>query len=187
MGNFADWISALAGAGALAAAVWAGVTAKRLYDIERERDDRAVERLRRESASLVSAWIGVHSEQPDVPEDRQQRKFGVVVANRGTTPIHDIRVSSRNQDNRAQKPIEHRILPPGVYFIAESKDPQAKFPWKFPEQVSTLAGRVRPVTAARNWAVTDLTFRDSNGVQWRRDLQGNLTEVVDQPEQPPST
>lgn len=44
MGTVPEWISVLVAAAALIAAVWAGLTSKRLFDVERKRDEVALDR-----------------------------------------------------------------------------------------------------------------------------------------------
>lgn len=81
MSDFPSWISALTAVGALVAAVWAGLTAKRLYVIESHRDEDQAFLRRSAAAQLVSAWPAVL-----LKSEGTTKSFGLVIFNGGSTP-----------------------------------------------------------------------------------------------------
>ena len=64
--TIANWISSVATALAVLAAVWAGITAKKVYAIEesRERDRQLSDQQRQ--AELVASWVS-WTDQPRMP------------------------------------------------------------------------------------------------------------------------
>lgn len=171
MGLVAEVVSALAAVGALVAAVWAGITAKRLYLIEAERDRMEMVRERRRGAARVSAWVCTHfANEGSVSGSRRD---GILIANLGECPIYDVEVSSTNKLGQEQALLKQNVLPPGQYFVASTND---AYQWAFPDQVESLEGTLRPITKKAEWRVTRMSFADADGLRWARDDKGRLSE-----------
>lgn len=166
MSAIPSWISALASVGALLAAVVAGVTARRLYGIEREREHRLTEADERRQAVRVSAWVA-----EVVGPNAGERSPGVVVVNASQTAVRDVLVSVIEPDDRRRAALRLAILPPGEYFAAAQPPP---YHWGFPNLLSALEYPARPVMRSRQWRVTEVTFRDAADRSWRRDDAGVL-------------
>lgn len=157
----AEWVSAVAALCALGAAVWAGLQAKRLYQVEADRDRQAADDREAADARRVNAWVAAHVR----PGDEDYFRPGLSLANAGSAPIFDIEVESNQQNGRSQHPMTLRVLPPGEYFVGASKD---QFHWQYLEPASAFDGHLRPITRQQHWRVTMLTFTDSGGVRWQR-------------------
>ncbi|MGO4956070.1 hypothetical protein ACTQ49_02135 [Luteococcus sp. Sow4_B9] len=169
MGNLSEVVSALAAVGALVAAVWAGLTAKKLYDMETRRDEMSSELQRRRAASRVSAWVCTHF--PEGVNEGANRRDGVIIANQGDCPIYDVRIESTGKDGLQKKEIVQHVLPPGEYFVGSRSD---AFQWDSPDQTQCLEGIIRPITKKPDWRVTQLKFQDADGNRWLRDERGRL-------------
>ncbi len=163
-----SWISAVAAAGALAAAVVAGVTARRLYAIERARDRRASAADARRQAAAISAWVA-----EAVGPNPDERSPGVVVANASDTAVRDVSISVVMPSGQ-KDPLRLTVLPPGDYFTVA--EPTA-YHWGFPNRLDALQYPVRPVMRSREWYVAELRFRDAADREWRRDGTGTLRPV----------
>lgn len=175
MGNAAEWVGALAGVGALIAAIFAGIYGARLYRVEAERDRVERERRAREEPSRVNAWQAVKVCDGS-------RKYGLVVANRGENPVYDVDLAAMTwakgaaQDATQLTPLRLRILPPGTYYFEHVG---GQFHWDFGEDVAAVDGTVRPVMKTDKLAVQGLEFRDSADIRWRRDASGLLAPADD--------
>lgn len=168
-----EGISAIATAGALVAAVAAGVQAKRLYVIESTRDEQTKEAERRHHATQISAWAGMQILPGGEPI------FGVVVRNSSDDPAYDVRVFCHGFST--DKTPALRCVPPGVYFVPNSDQRKADgriFRWDYMKPVAEIRDPVRPFTASDNRGVDALTFRDNSGVAWHRTARGELTRAV---------
>lgn len=89
MGTVPEWISVLVAAAALIAAVWAGLTSKRLFDVERKRDEVALDRREKEQASEIAAWCVTY----DTPADQPSPK-GLLIHSSSNAPVFDVKVLS---------------------------------------------------------------------------------------------
>lgn len=174
MGTTPEWISVIVAAAALAAAIWAGLTSKRLFDVERNRDKIALERREKEQASEIAAWCVTHDTPAGLPSPK-----GLLIHNSSNAPVFDVKVQSTysrskrgNPEN--QKPLEMSVLTPGDYATLED----VHYPWQFPETQSMVEEKVgsklRPVTNNPGWMVTKIEFVDSYGTSWLRDVRGQL-------------
>ncbi|MCT1803870.1 hypothetical protein VVR84_15245 [Kocuria carniphila] len=177
MGTVPEWISVLVAAAALIAAVWAGLTSKRLFDVERKRDEVALDRREKEQASEIAAWSVTY----DTPADQPSPK-GLLIHNSSNAPVFDVKVLStysktKRDTPETQKPLTMSVLTPGDYAAIEDD----KFPWKFPETQSRVEekvhSRLRPVTNNPGWMVTGIAFVDSYGTSWLRDERGQLLRL----------
>lgn len=155
-----DWITALAALGALAAAIWAGLTSKRLYQVEAKRDVVSDERRARQQASGVAAWCVF------CPESRQR---GLLLHNSSEAPVFEVEVLSTFAPTQKATPVEQHpltltLLPPGDYVANED----ASYHWSLPDERHTVSGTVRPVLKNSGWTVTAIRFTDAHGVRWER-------------------
>ena len=174
MGTFPEWLSVLVAAAALGAAIWAGLTSKRLFDVERERDRIENDRRAKQQASEIAAWCVTY----DTPVNQPSPK-GLLIHNSSNAPVFDVKVLStysktKRENPETQKPLTMSVLTPGDYATIEDD----KYPWKFPETQSRVEEKVgsklRPVTNNPGWMVTGIAFVDSYGTSWLRDERGQL-------------
>lgn len=163
LGTPAEWLSALAALGALVAAVWAGMIARRLYGIERARDRARVASERRRDAALVHAWTACWF------DDQGVRYDGLVISNTSSNPVFGMVVESVSYDGSQQPKLRLSLVPPGRYFVARSNE---KYRWEFPELIEHLEGSLRPIMRNREWRVTRMLFQDVRGVSWIRTERG---------------
>ncbi len=166
MPSVTDWITAVTAVLALLAAVWAGTTARRLHGIESDRDRRTREAAVREQARNINAWCVV-------TDPAGRRRDGLLVSNTSDSPVYAVEVRSQDRNERVQFPLTLTLLPPGDFVVVED----ATYHWTFPESVESMGVAIRPVTKHEYWRVTEVTFADSSGVTWRRDRDGQLTQL----------
>lgn len=166
MGSVADWVNALAAIGALGAAIYAGLVARHLYEIESNRDLAASTERRREQATAISAWVSVTAEE--------NYTAGVEIINVSPAPVYDVRIEVNDRNGTPLRPLTLTVLPPGRFF-ASTDD---KYGWSFPNPSEAVGKPLRPVARSNNWRVQQLSFRDSADVHWARDADGTLTEVA---------
>lgn len=155
-----DWITALTALGALIAAVWAGLTSKRLYEIEAKRDVVSDERRARQQAAGIAAWCVF------CPESERR---GLLLHNSSDAPVFDVEVLSTYAPSQKASPVMQRplvltLLPPGDYVA----DEHPTFGWTFPDERVAVPGTVRPVTKNSGWMVTAVRFTDAHGIRWER-------------------
>ncbi|MEA9986323.1 hypothetical protein [Subtercola sp. RTI3] len=181
LGVFTSIISA----GALAAAVAAGIAAWRVVEIERRRDARS-------QALHISSWV---SERPTATGQTRAKQYGVEILNVSTSPVTDVTIYVRMLDGTAYAPLALRVLPPGHYFAAqgarrnrratdgeaslqsEKKSDatyEAKYKWAFPESVES---ECRPIWMSETWRVQSMTFTDRANITWERTADGVLSEL----------
>lgn len=168
--TFFEGVSAIATAGALAAAVAAGVQAKRLFKIESDRDAKAQRSDEQRQASHVSAWAAVRVGHRGIPS------FGVIVRNSSQDPVYDVRVTGHGFSTRGTPQLW--CVPPGEYFVEniDVEKPDGRvFHWDFAKTLREVRDPVRPFSASDNVAVDQITFRDNSGVSWKRTAKGELT------------
>lgn len=166
--NVASVVTALATAVAVSAAVWAGVSAKKLLRVEQQRDaesqmlrQRDSDSTRRVQAAQVSAWW-VRSDESG---------WGVLISNGSDQLIYDV-VLVAVADEKDLRPSELHLIPPGQYFLAPEKWPASAFPSVAdPEEFC-------PIMNTEKYQIRTLEFTDSASVRWVRNRRGDLTEVT---------
>jgi len=170
-GTTADWVAAIATAGALVAAIGAGLQANKLYRIESRRDAVARRARSREQASKVNAW-SVIKVNPGVANT-----FGVVVANSSTDPVYDVSIEVHNYSTTEVPTLA--CVPPGSYFLEDCKSKGAgrSSNWTYAAAVDECDEPLRPFTASENKKVTSVRFTDSSGRAWKREKNGTLTVI----------
>ncbi|MFZ7087672.1 hypothetical protein [Curtobacterium sp. RRHDQ10] len=167
--TFFNGMSAVATAGALIAAIYAGWQARQLFGVETTRDDDQRRRDGERQASGVTAWAGLQL----LTRDRQV--MGVVVRNSSDDPVFDVDIRVRGFSRPSVSKL--RILPPGEYFIRNDlhTDPDGRtFHWDWAKPVREFRDPLRPYTAGTKFAVEQIGFRDSAGHGWTRDESGRL-------------
>ena len=174
MGTFPEWLSVIVAAAALAAAIWAAITSKRLYEVERNRDRVEADRRAKQQAGEIAAWCVTY----DTPAGESSPK-GLLIHNSSNAPVFDVTVQSTYSKSKrgtpeAQSSLSMSVLTPGDYATIED----STYPWKFPEtqqRVEEKVGsRLRPVTNNKGWMVTSIEFTDSFGSTWERNERGKL-------------
>ncbi|TYB94055.1 hypothetical protein FXF53_27415 [Micromonospora sp. WP24] len=164
-GDVPTWVGAVASLGALTAATVAARVAKRVYQIESERDQQAeADRREREleamraQASRVSAWWDTAYRVDDAGQ-RYSLGRAALVRNASELPVHSVRV------------FFHAPLEGGGY---EHFGPAIKAvvpPGSVPIDVYPPVG-LSSVESAD--VVVEIEFIDAGGLQWKRDTGGRL-------------
>lgn len=165
-GTVAEWFLVVTSSGALGAAVWAGITSKRLLLTEQDRDVASREREKREQASQISSWC-VFCPENEGPKD------GLLVRNGSPAPIFGLIVDSADRKGQAQPPLKASVVPPGEYLVTRHE----KYNWSIPESTEFVSTTIRPISKSRDWAVRSVVFRDSYGIRWERRDDGVLVEL----------
>ncbi|GAB3618314.1 hypothetical protein GCM10027416_28710 [Okibacterium endophyticum] len=170
-GSVAEWVTALVTLGALAAAVGAGLTTRRLYLIESERDRLGAEERSRRQAQNVAAWVAAAIDGGDAPDS-----YGVVIHNSSSAVIYDVSVRATRKGGGELELLKLHVVPPGEYYA--EYQPGAKFAWGFPSAVSATGMEIRPVTKSAAMGIKRLEFRDSADRRWLRSDSGSLESVT---------
>jgi hypothetical protein len=153
IGSAGEWVAAVASVIAVGAAIAAGLYAKRTFDLERDREDRARRSIRQGQASRFAAWAGGC--------DRGGRSlYGVVIANGSDSLVYDVRVTLRGPKGFLQH-TELTFVPPGRFFwVPNDVD------YKFPQEV-TDDFRPDAVMSTSKYSV-DVSFTDAKNERWTR-------------------
>ncbi|QCX26954.1 hypothetical protein [Nocardioides jishulii] len=165
MADAANWVSALASLLALGAATWAGVTAKRLYEIERGRETDRVEAQERSQADQFASWIS-WSSQPQVamPLADGLRSPSLALQNGAPVPVYDVVIKYFEGPQVLGEQTFSVISPTGS--IAHYR--QIECPG-----LGDVLLRPRERGARLDLRVA-LTFTDAHGIRWTRDRTGRL-------------
>lgn len=112
VGSLADWVGAVGGLLAVAAAIVSWQTSEKVVKLEQKRDqERQVEAERRQAEHV--AVVGVHC--PDAPRGE---RYAILVVNGSDAPIYDIRIKSQKADKSCENPqLKLAVLPPGKFVI----------------------------------------------------------------------
>jgi len=169
-----EGVSAVATAGALAAAIAAAVQAKRLFGIESARDEQAKEEERRQHAKQLSAWAAVQIGRGG------NIVYGVIVRNSSDDPVYDVQIWCHGFTTDRLPSLS--CVPPGQYFVPNKdqlNDDGQLCRWDFAKPVDEIHDPMRPFTASTERGVDEMTFRDNSGVAWRRTATGELARLGD--------
>jgi hypothetical protein len=153
--SITDWISAVSTAGALLAAVVAGILAYHVYKIESQRDRVAESTARRQQAHRVAAWA---TPKKAVASDADSRHQSMVMIQNGSDlPIWDVDVELHLQFGHERTLVGRwlrDVLPPGLTELGTAE-------WN-----------------GKGAALTLMEFRDAEAHVWRRDTVGRLDAVT---------
>ncbi|MDO4640649.1 MAG: hypothetical protein Q4A84_02955 [Neisseria sp.] len=183
LGNISEVFNVIVSSVALFFAVIAGKEAKRL----RQED---IESQRRTQASKISAWVA------DVKEpnnDKKWRHVGIVVQNLSEEPVYDLCISAQCQaDKKTAVPLKLDFLPVGIFYC-QAKSPDSGFidfvpitegssckssdAWGDAKLLSELNPSPKPVTSTSHRSVGDISFRDAEGIHWKRKKKGSLVKL----------
>jgi hypothetical protein len=161
----ANWVTALATLFALGAAIWAGVIAKRLYDIERQRETDRAELEERGQADQFASWIS-WSLQPQVAMDLPEglTSPSLALQNGAPVPVYDVVVTYFEGP---------QMLGEQAFPVISPTGPVAHYRQiKCPGVVDVLL-RPRDRDTRLDLRVA-LIFTDAHGVRWTRDRSGTL-------------
>lgn len=161
----ANWVTALATLLALGAAIWAGVTAKRLYEIERKRETDRAQAQERSQADQFASWIS-WSRQPQVamalPDG--MRSPSLALQNGAPVPVYEVAVTYFEGREFLGAQTFSVISPTG----STPHYRQIRCPG-----VAEVLLRPRDRDTRLDLRVA-LTFTDAHGVRWTRDRSGIL-------------
>ncbi|MFW0182512.1 hypothetical protein ACN082_03255 [Rothia sp. CCM 9417] len=193
IGNLSEVTGALTAVAALIAAIYAARQANKQLkamnaqlELERVKDNRAVEVLEQSQASLISAWL----------TSRDWFSY-VTVKNSSPASIFKVSIEVSFRTNDYKEAVESSLLnievvPPGEYIFVripsnpncsdEYPNPTNGFKLTKPSPHQKESGwshafpatgiRTSPVLNSPNWRVVKLSFTDSHGVCWVRDDSG---------------
>lgn len=165
-----NWVTAAATLGALGAAIWAGKTAKQLYDKEHERDRDRADELRRSQAGQVAAWAS----WTDVPSaalrlpNGEVNRLNLALRNDSPTPVYDVRISYSCEGEDLGSQLFHLLSPTGGH--PHHREIKA-------DGVRGLVAKPREPGERLDIRVA-VEFTDANGVRWTRNTLGRLREVA---------
>ncbi|WP_234583452.1 hypothetical protein [Micromonospora sp. MH99] len=180
LGDVPAWGSFVTTLGAFVAAIWAGRTARRLYERESARDQRAEEdrrerseEQRRAQAVQVCGWFGT------TPiTGVMGGSWCAWMQNASRVPVHDVKVefyfrkfgTEEEPDLRDTKLMS--VLPPAT-------EPRVVIPdGDLTRETGELDAYGDPVVleTTKDFAVA-IEFTDAAGYRWRRNIRGQLTEL----------
>lgn len=155
---------------ALAAAIWAAVTAKRLFVIEQSRERDREEAAERNQAELFASWVS-WSHQPQVAmhlPDGTSSRATLAVRNGSPVPVYDV-VVTYNEGRLALGTQEFNVISP-TGSVAHYREIKCA-------GVGDALMRPRDPDARLDLRVA-LTFTDAQGKRWTRETSGKLGRVV---------
>ena len=152
------------------AAVWAGLTARKLYTIERRReDDRDVAEESRQT-ELVASWVS-WTDQPRIamhlPDGRTSRA-NLAIQNGSAVPVYDVQVMYIEGREPLGRQRFHVLSPTG----SAAHYRQIKC-----AGVIEVLARPRAADARVDIRVA-ITFADARGTRWTREASGQLSKVT---------
>lgn len=164
-----DWITAAATVLALGGALWAGVTATKLYKIERKREADRDEAAERQQANLVAAWVS-WTDQPNVamslPDGRTSRA-NLALQNASPVPVYDVEVEYSEGEEALGSQKFHVLSPTG---------PKPHHREIKSVGVGDLLARPRPRDARVDMRVA-IALTDARGARWERTTHGQLARI----------
>lgn len=169
LNTFFEGLGSVATAGALIAAVYAGLQARRLYRIESGRDEQARDAERKRQASQVSAWAATRI------KTRERVIFGVVIRNSSDDPVYDVQVECHGFTTPRVPTLQ--CVPPGEFFVANAVEDDSKAEWDYPKPLREIRDPMRPFTISDARGVDTTIFRDNTGAGWHRAARGELTKT----------
>lgn len=160
------WITALAAVAAVVAAVWAGRTAKGLYDREAARDQRVIENAERAQADLVAAWVAF-SNEPLIKQkgfDMIKKGWVVRLRNASNAPVYDVDVRVDAPGGQHRAGLERMLtLPPTSAY--------EEFP------MPDISHALTPTDENYGTLRAGLSFTDASGRRWIRSSNGTLKRL----------
>lgn len=160
LGDLPTWVGALAAVGAFIFAVWGTTIAKRLFDVERGRDEDNRALQRQAEAAKVAAWYSSNTDTSGVVH------WGVRVKNQSQLPIYDLRVAVHLLRNGAPLSPPTVVYPPGCPAVVPPEHEE------FVPVIHRHAGD--PAHDGSFQWLAAIEFTDSQGIGWRRDVHGKL-------------
>mgnify|MGYP000398199509 CR=1 FL=1 len=159
VGSLADWVGAVGGLLAVAAAIVSWQTSEKVVKLEQKRDqERQVEAERRQAEHV--AVVGVYC--LDAPKGEQ---YAILVVNGSDAPIYDIRIESQWADKSRENPqLKLAVLPPGRFVIP----PRQKFIWG--DVIDQDVAHMKLIMMAKGNAgemITHVTFTDASSRRWQ--------------------
>ena len=161
-------MSAVATLLAVGAAVWAGVTAKGIFEIEQRREKDRLEAERRSQANQFVCWIS-WSDQPQVAMKLPDgmRSPSLAIRNSSSVPVYDVVVTYFEGSAELGKQDFPTLSPTGS---------AAHYRQIKRAEVGKVLLRPRGPEVRLNLRVA-LAFTDAQGRRWRRDQTGELAEL----------
>lgn len=156
-----ETVSAITATLAALSAVVAGYLAWRVYRLERERERRASERLKRHQAELISAWTVVKRGADD------RSSVELRVQNLGSAPVYEVTLGVQ-LGTVCSYAAKKRVVPPtGHESVAVELTEKGLERWR-----RWATGPVRSLPP-----YAEFTFCDAAGAWWFRDTRGALVEI----------
>lgn len=157
VGSLADWVGAVGGLLAVAAAIVSWQTSEKVVKLEQKRDqEREVEAERRQAEHV--AVVGVECE-----EGSDSKRYGLLIVNGADTPVYDVHIESQWANGAGTNlPLDLVIVPPGrfIIFIEGGK-------WGVLLNQDTVRSKTSVIAKGTGGKmVTRVTFSDSSSKRW---------------------
>lgn len=166
-GDVPSWLSALATAAALVAAVKAWRAAAAVVMIERQRDADRADTEQRQQADRVATWPSLVLSDPSDP--RSPPRWGVAVRNASGLPIYQVHIEHEPITRHAGAlAVIFEVVPPGTFLLSERRL------YRLSRADRLLRVGVDEALPDRGYQVA-LTFTDAAGRTWHRDVRGALS------------
>lgn len=165
-GILVEIVSLLIASLALVAALWSANEARRLRNLERDRDVRRQKEAEQEQAVEVHAHLAV-----DEPEGGEKKRWYLVVGNASREAVHDVRVETSIKGGAPVLSVQ--TLAPGTHCFELEWGPPMRFDMGRP--VGRLAAPLIALTRRGSMRVEGLTFSDAHGRRWKKDQNGALS------------
>lgn len=165
----ANWVMAVTTALALAAAVWAGHTARKLYAIEQRRDRDQEQAAERKQADLVAVWVSWSGLRvPLSLPSGATSPSSLAVQNGSAVPIYDVQVTYSEAGAPLGIQLFHIISPTGS---------QAHYREIKCNAVLQRLDEPRAKDVRLDLRVS-IAFTDAGGIRWSRESSGRLLRVA---------
>lgn len=140
--------------------------AQRMHELESAREKRSLKVDAQRQAAQVVAW-------PVKAIFQGKSQWGLLVVNASTAPVFGVIITraasvSRTGSHIAALKAKAEVLPPGRYFVGAGS--------YWPELMSE-EDTAQPIAGNADY-MASLEFRDSNGLDWRREPSGVLVPVA---------
>lgn len=181
-GTAADWLAAAGTVVAVGAAVYAGVWAKRAYELELERERDRDEERRAEQARAVVAWVAAPEFEGTMVQNGRT-KWGklakdatIMIQNSSGMPVWDVHVAVYLQRDHGKEweKVGGCVLP-----ISPPQD-EAYAIRLCPDKWRSVYDEFRDMTNEYPSLQAAITFTDARGQRWMRKRAGLLVSVDEQ-------
>lgn len=140
------------------------------------------ELLLKENAALLDARIVVS-------KDSNSQQHHILIENNTNAAVYDVEIETIWLENTikgecVEKSCSYKTIPKGAWIISRNFDGSQSYFWKFPQSITDidLNAKYEPrFLNDRFHIVKNISFSDSFGSRWKKDLDTRCISKVDKP------